>query len=93
MSIGKIEAVEVAGPGRIGILWDDGSRGLVDLSALISARSVLAPLRDSLEFSQVQVSADGWSLEWPSGIDFGAPQLRQWSEGQHAQTSLDSIDA
>jgi hypothetical protein len=39
-------------------------------------------LRKAKEFARVAVSADGWSLEWPSGIDFGGAQLRRWADEQ-----------
>lgn len=93
MAIGKIEAVDVVGERRIAIRWDDGVIRIVDLSAPISERSVLAPLRTADEFERVQVSADGWSLEWPRGVDFGAPQLRRWADEQAAQAPADPVSA
>ena len=93
MSVGKIEAVDIVGDRRIAIRMDDGSRCIVDLSSLIATRSILAPLRDRHEFSQLQISTDGWSLEWPSGIDFGAPQLQRWAEEQIARTPPNPVDA
>ena len=82
MSIGKIESVAVTGPTRLEIGSDDGRRIAVDLAGPIAAHAPLAPLRDDVEFARVTVSTDGWSLEWPCGIDFGAVQLRRWADEQ-----------
>lgn len=80
--IGKMTSVAVTGPARLDIAWDDGHVAPVDLGALIAGREALAPLRKPEHFAAVHLSADGWSLEWPSGIDFGAPQLRRWADEQ-----------
>jgi hypothetical protein len=86
MSIGKISSVAVQGPSTLEIAWDDGRRARIDLAPIISARPVLAPLGGPEEFARVAVSADGWSLEWPSGIEFGAAQLRRWADEQAGET-------
>jgi hypothetical protein len=80
--IGKISSVAVVGDRRLEIAWDDGHVAPVDLTDIIAAHKALAPLRKKSEFALVQVSTDGWSLEWPSGIDFGAFQLRRWADEQ-----------
>jgi hypothetical protein len=80
--IGKIETVAVIGDKRLEIAWDDGCVAPVDLREMIAAHKALAPLRKKTEFARVSVSEDGWSLEWPSGVDFGAQQLRRWADEQ-----------
>jgi hypothetical protein len=81
-ALGKLSRATTTGPARLDIRWDDGRTAIVDFAALIAERKALAPLRDAAEFAAVRVSEDGWSLEWPSGIDFGAPQLRRWADEQ-----------
>lgn len=81
MNIGKITAV-VAGNCKLAITWDDGFAATVDLAAIIAARKALNPLSDAAEFAQARLADDGWSIEWPSGIDFGAQQLRRWADEQ-----------
>ena len=54
----------------------------VDLAEIIAAHAQLAPLRNEAKFALVTISDDGWSLEWPDGIDFGATQLRRWAGEQ-----------
>ena len=80
--IGKIESVAVAGDKRLEIGWDDGRVARVDFSEVIAAHKALAPLRKRGEFAAVSMSKDGWSLEWPCGIDFGAEQVRRWADEQ-----------
>lgn len=80
--IGKITSVAVLGDKRLEIAWDDGHVAPIDLSDVIAAHKGLAPLKRKAEFARVAMSADGWSLEWPSGVDFGAPQLRRWADEQ-----------
>lgn len=80
--IGKISSVAVLGDQRLEIGWDDGHVASVDLSEIIAGRKALAPLKKAREFARVAVSADGWSLEWPSGMDFGAQQLRRLADEQ-----------
>ncbi len=80
--IGKMKSVAVLGDKRLEIAWDDGVGALVDLSEIIEAHKALAPLKKKNEFARVALSSDGWSVEWPSGIDFGAEQLRRWADEQ-----------
>ena len=77
--IGKLISVRIAGDKLLEARWDDGVAALIDLAPVVGAHASLAPLNDAAEFARVQLSADGWSVEWPSGIDFGAPQLRMWA--------------
>ena len=81
MSIGKIAGL-AAGDAVLVLTWDDGRTARVDLSHNIEARPVLAALSDATEFARATVSSDGWSVEWPCGIDFGSPQLRRWADEQ-----------
>lgn len=80
--IGKITSVAVIGDKKLEIAWDDGHVAAVDLSEIIAAHKALAPLKKKSEFASVVMSADGWSVEWPSGVDFGVQQLRRWADEQ-----------
>jgi Protein of unknown function (DUF2442) len=81
MSIGRISELVASGTELL-LRWDDGRSGRVDLAGLVEARAALAPLAGAEEFARATVSGDGWSVEWPCGIDFGAQQLRRWADEQ-----------
>ena len=82
MSIGKMMNVGVAGPSMLHIFWDDSVSATVDLATVIAKLPVLRPLAESGEFAAASLSSDGWSIEWPCGIDFGSTQLRRWADEQ-----------
>lgn len=82
MSIGKLTSLAVAVDHALTLGWDDGRSATVDLLAIIAARKPLAALADPAEFERARLAEDGWSVEWPSGIDFGASQLRRWADEQ-----------
>jgi hypothetical protein len=82
MTLGKIESATVSGNAALTLAWDDGHRAGIDLTELIAARANLAPLADPVCFAKAMVSEDGWSIEWPVGIDFGTAQLRRWADEQ-----------
>jgi hypothetical protein len=87
MTIGKIETVQPAGKSRLAITFDDGLHATVDLGRVIQKHAALAPLADPAIFDRVQLSDDGWSVEWPErGVDFGAQQLRRWADEQSGRT-------
>lgn len=86
MAIGKIVSLAVAGPGKLELEWDDGHGAAVDLGEIIAAHSGLKPLRAAKAFAKAALSEDGWSVEWPGGVDFGSPQLRRWADEQAGET-------
>jgi len=86
MAIGKIVSLAVAGPGRLELEWDDGHGAAVDLGAVIAGHPGLKPIRAAKAFAKAALSEDGWSVEWPGGVDFGAPQLRRWADEQAGET-------
>lgn len=86
MSIGKLMNVSAPSPSALALEWDDGRVAHVDLATLIASRSNLASLADASEFEKAALSSDGWSVEWPCGIDFGAQQLRRWADEQAGDT-------
>jgi hypothetical protein len=86
MSIGKIVSASAVGQHALRVEWDDGRRAKVDLAATIADHPALSALRDARAFAEVVVSSDGWSIEWPGGIDFGTAQLRRWADEQEGET-------
>ncbi|MCA1662295.1 MAG: DUF2442 domain-containing protein [Novosphingobium sp.] len=82
MSIGKLTSLAVAADQALSLEWDDGRSARVDLTSVIGLREALAQLADPGEFAKARLSEDGWSVEWPGGLDFGAAQLRRWADEQ-----------
>lgn len=80
--LGKIESLAVVGPASIRLTWDDGHEATIDLAEVVGRHAALDVLRATDFFAKVRVSDDGWSVEWPGGVDFGAPQLRRWADEQ-----------
>jgi Protein of unknown function (DUF2442) len=91
MSIGKLTAVSIAGVQTLAVTWDDGRTAQVDLAGVIAGRKALAPLGDAAAFAGAMLSADGWSVEWPCGVDFGAPQLRRWADEQSGEVMAAAV--
>ena len=77
--IGKLTRFEPSDGLRARMSWDDGSSAAIDFAPIIVGHPVLSPLADPGVFKAVRLSADGWSIEWACGIDFGAAQLRTWA--------------
>ncbi len=86
MNICKIATVAIAGEHLLALEWDDGRVSLIELATLIASRPNLVQLAEAAEFEKAALSADGWSVEWPCGIDFGAQQLRRWADEQAGET-------
>lgn len=82
LKLGQIAGVSVVGDAVLFLTWSNGPSARVDLTNIIVNCSALAPLAEPDMFSGVALSGDGWSIEWPCGIDFGAPQLRRWADEQ-----------
>jgi hypothetical protein len=86
MTLGKLLNIKTSSPQTLALEWDDGRLSQIDLTSLIAGRPNLALLSAPKEFSKAALSADGWSVEWPCGIDFGAQQLRRWADEQAGKT-------
>jgi Protein of unknown function (DUF2442) len=82
MSIGKVTHLSVIGKTTLNLGWDDGFSAPVDLASVLAGRKPLAALAKIDVFARAALSDDGWSVEWPNGIDFGAQQLRRWANEQ-----------
>lgn len=86
MNIGKITALSVKRAQTLEVQWDDERSCQVDLTGVIAAHPALRALSDQSVFAKVQISSDGWSIEWPDGPDFGSAQLRRWGNEQSGET-------
>lgn len=78
----------------IEVTFDDGFRGEVDFTDIISRGNALAPLRDPAYFSKVAIDELGHRIGWRlddmgNELDFGADSLRRNAE-DHAVAELAS---
>ncbi len=75
----KVISVEVAGPHRIRVGFDDGLVRDIDFRPVL-AGEMLAPLRNSEMFNQVRIDPEAHTLVWPTGADFDPAMLHDWPE-------------
>jgi Protein of unknown function (DUF2442) len=86
MTLGKLVSVVAPGGMSLALGWDDGVRATIDLASVIYGHRGLSALVDPDVFARATLSEDGWSVEWPGGMDFGSPQLRRWADEQAGRT-------
>ena len=84
----RITDVSVVMFGVLKLTWSDGYEGVVDLRAYIADGDIFTPIRDPTSFASVKLAEWGHSIYWGEqdneDVDFGADQLRRWSEQQEA---------
>jgi hypothetical protein len=74
----RIVKAQAIGHFRLALDFADGSRGMVDLTPLISGRGgVFQPLQDPDFFLQVAVDGDAGTVVWPNGVDLDPDVLYQ----------------
>jgi hypothetical protein len=69
-----VVAVEVVDDYELELVFDDGTRGRIDLSRILSGR-IFGPLRDPAYFRQVVVDPDLGTVVWPNGADLAPDAL------------------
>jgi hypothetical protein len=69
-----ITAVEVIGPYRLRLTFQDGTVGEVDFSER-EWRNVFEPLRDPDYFARVEVDPEAGTITWPNGLDMAPEPL------------------
>lgn len=64
-------AVQVLPDYRLSLTFDDGARGVVDLTPLLYGQEdgVFAELRDPQQFARVFIHPEWGHIEWPNGAD------------------------
>jgi hypothetical protein len=62
-----VVGVAVIGDYRLRLLFDDGTAGDVDLSAM-EWKGVFEPLRDPTYFAKVKIDTDAATIGWPNGV-------------------------
>jgi len=69
-----VTAVEVVGPYRLRLSFDDGTVGEIDFSDR-AWRGVFEPLSDPAYFGHVAIDPDGGTICWPNGVDMAPETL------------------
>jgi hypothetical protein len=64
-----VTSVSPLGGYRLGLEFDDGTSGEVDLATVIDFTGVFEPLRDPEYFARVAVNEDLGTIYWPNGAD------------------------
>lgn len=81
----RVTAVELAGPHRLRVGFDDGLVRMIDFLPVL-AGELFDPLRDPAVFSQVRIDPEVHTLVWPNGADFDPATLHDWPEHAEAMT-------
>lgn len=72
----RVEAAAAAEqPLHLAITWADGTKSVVDLTALVRDLKVFEPLDDPATFADVRADESGWSIKWRGDVDLGADTL------------------
>ena len=66
----------------VAVIWQDGSKSIIDLSDPINRLKVFRPLREGDLFEQVQVADYGWAIRWSDEIDYSADSLWRLTQEQ-----------
>ncbi|MBW4616468.1 MAG: DUF2442 domain-containing protein [Desmonostoc vinosum HA7617-LM4] len=64
-----IIAVEPRENYQLYVCFEDGTKGVVDISKIIKFTGVFAPLQDHDYFATVQVNPEYGTIQWKSGAD------------------------
>lgn len=81
-----VTGVEVTGPYRLRLTFDDGTIGEVDFGER-EWRGVFEPLRDPDYFARVMIDPEGGTIAWPNGADMAPEPLYEAA----LQSSVSSV--
>ena len=70
----RITAVKPLAGYKLDLSFDDGTRGIVDLSSELD-KDLFASWKDPSHFESVRITHNGRSLEWSGGADLCADAL------------------
>jgi len=80
-------------PLTLRVCWQHGGESLVDVSGLVGAFRVYAPLReDRALFRQVRLGEHGTDVTWTDEIDMAADTLWRLAQEQSGETLTDHGD-
>jgi hypothetical protein len=73
----RVVEFELVGPYRLRIVFDDGTKQVIDFRPVLEG-ALYGPLRDEKLFSQVEIDPEVHTLVWPNGADFDPETLHDW---------------
>ena len=76
----RVVQVQVTGPHRLRLRFDDGNGGEVDFAGR-RWRGVFEPLADPEYFAQVRLEPDAETISWPNGADMAPETLYERALG------------
>ena len=85
-----VVAVEVVGPHRLCLTFEDGVSGAVDVARLVAFEGVFASLADPEQFRAVRVSTEGDTVVWRNGADLDPDVLYAEVTGEPVRRRLAS---
>ena len=65
----SVTSVEVTGPHRLRLRFNDGVEGEIDFATILQFDGVFEPLRDADYFARVRVDDEAGTICWPNGVD------------------------
>ncbi len=71
----RIVEAEVCGDSCIRVVFNDGTRKIVDLSAILVG-PIFEPLREPGFFARMKLDPISGTVVWPNGADFAPEALR-----------------
>jgi hypothetical protein len=72
----RIQRVEVVGPHRLKLAFNDGTQGEIDAKVLLTG-PVFEPLLDPAYFAKAEIDPLYGTVVWPNGADFAPEALRE----------------
>lgn len=87
----EIKSIVITGPGTLTITFGDDVTMNIDLRTLISRNSFLAPLKDTVLFSEAKISNNSRGIEWNDDIDLAGDNLRAEAVEQNGGISHERI--
>ncbi len=72
----RIQRVEVVGPHRLRLVFNDATSGEIDPRSLMSG-PVFEPLHDPAFFAKAALDPVCGTVVWPNGADFAPEALRE----------------
>ncbi len=77
-NLNDVEQIEYKTDYAFLIVFDDGTRGVVDFSDYLKRGPIFAPLQDPAFFRQARI--EGGTIAWPNGADIAPETLYEKCE-------------